>query len=144
MDSLRRSYANLKRNAAAGVEGVTWHAYGDNLEDNLVDLLDRVHRGAYRARPSRRVYIAKADGRQRPLGIASLEDKLPQRAVVEVMNAVYEADFLGFTHICSVTRSGKFQVKRRTSRKTMTAKLKDIRRVLTRRRHAPSHRKAGG
>ena len=98
LESLRRAYANLKRNAAAGVDGVTWQTYGENLEANLRDLLDRVHRGAYRARPSRRVYIAKADGRQRPLGIASLEDKLLQRAVADVMNAVYEADFLGFSY----------------------------------------------
>jgi len=97
-DSLRRSYASLSRRAAAGVDGVTWQTYGEDLERNLRDLLDRVHRGAYRARPSRRVYIAKADGRQRPLGIASLEDKLLQRAVAEVMNAVYEADFQGFSY----------------------------------------------
>ena len=84
--------------AAPGVDGVTWEQYGGNLEGNLLDLHARLHRGAYRARPSRRVYIPKADGRQRPLGIASLEDKLVQRAVVEVLNAIYEADFLGFSY----------------------------------------------
>jgi retron-type reverse transcriptase len=77
------------------VDGVTWGAYGVHLEDNLRDLHDRVHSGGYRAKPSRRAYIPKADGRMRPLGIASLEDKVVQRAVVEVLNAVYEEDFAG-------------------------------------------------
>jgi retron-type reverse transcriptase len=80
------------------VDGVRWQGYGQDLEANLRDLHARVHRGAYRARPSRRVYIAKADGRQRPLGVAALEDKLLQRAVVEVLDAVYEADVLGFSY----------------------------------------------
>ena len=75
---------------------MTWDAYGQNLRVNLEDLLRRVHSGAYRARPSRRVYIPKPDGRQRPLGIAVLEDKILQRAVVEVLNAVYEEDFSVF------------------------------------------------
>ena len=77
---------------------MTWEAYGQDLEVNLRDLHARVHAGRYRARPSRRAYIPKADGRQRPLGIAALEDKIVQRAVVEVLNAVYEADFLGFSY----------------------------------------------
>ena len=81
-----------------GVDGVTWASYGMNLEANLEDLHARVHSGAYRARPSRRAYIPKADGRQRPLGIAALEDKIVQRAVVEVLNAIYEEDFLGFSY----------------------------------------------
>jgi RNA-directed DNA polymerase len=80
------------------VDGVTWTAYGQDLEANLRDLHARVHSGAYRASPSRRVYIPKADGRLRPLGIASLEDKILQRAVVEVLNAIYEVDFLGFSY----------------------------------------------
>ena len=84
--------------AAPGVDGVTWHAYGQDLVENLRDLHGRVHSGAYRASPSRRVYIPKADGRLRPLGIASLEDKIVQRAVVGVLNAIYEADFLGFSY----------------------------------------------
>jgi RNA-directed DNA polymerase len=84
--------------AAAGVDEVTWQDYGNDLEENLRDLHTRVQRGAYRAKPSRRVYIAKADGRLRPLGVAALEDKIVQRAVVEVLNAVYEADFLGFSY----------------------------------------------
>jgi group II intron reverse transcriptase/maturase len=80
------------------VDGVTWAAYGENLEANLQDLHRRLHAGSYRAKPSRRAYIPKADGRQRPLGIAALEDKIVQRAVVEVLNAIYEVDFLGFSY----------------------------------------------
>jgi RNA-directed DNA polymerase len=98
VDRLRAAYFALRPKAAPGVDGVTWADYGRNLEDNLKDLHARVHRGAYRARPSRRVYIPKADGRQRPLGVAALEDKLLQRAVVEVLNAIYETDFLGFSY----------------------------------------------
>jgi len=98
LDRLRDAYLALSRKAAAGVDGVTWHQYGVGLEDNLRDLHAKLHRGAYRAKPSRRVFIPKADGRQRPLGIASLEDKLVQRAVVEVLNCIYETDFLGFSY----------------------------------------------
>jgi hypothetical protein len=89
VDRLRAAYWALKPKAAPGVDGVTWGDYGEDLEANLQDLHSRVHRGSYRARPSRRVYIPKPDGRQRPLGIAALEDKLLQRAVVEVLNAIY-------------------------------------------------------
>jgi len=98
VDRLRDAYLALKRKAAAGVDGVTWDEYGQGLEARLVDLHGRVQRGAYRAKPSRRVYIPKPDGRQRPLGIAALEDKIVQRAVVEVLNAIYEVDFLGFSY----------------------------------------------
>jgi len=98
VDLLKDAYSWLKRNAAPGVDGVTWQGYEQNLEANIVDLHARIHRGAYRARPSRRKYIAKPDGRQRPLGIAALEDKIAQRALVEVLNAVYEEDFLGFSY----------------------------------------------
>ena len=98
VELLRMSYFWLKRNAAPGVDGMTWGDYEQHLESNLMDLHARVHRGAYRALPSRRKYIPKADGRQRPLGIASLEDKIIQRAVVEVLNAIYEEDFLGFSY----------------------------------------------
>ena len=87
IDRLRTAYFALQRKAAAGVDGVTWSEYGQDLEARLADLLGRVHRGAYRAKPSRRVYIPKPDGRQRPLGIAALEDKIVQRAIVEVLNA---------------------------------------------------------
>jgi group II intron reverse transcriptase/maturase len=98
VDRLRAAYWALEPKAAPGVDGVTWADYGQDLEANLRDLHARVHRGAYRARPSRRAYIPKPDGRQRPLGIAALEDKILQRAVVEVLNAIYEADFLGFSY----------------------------------------------
>ena len=97
VDRLRAAYLALKPRAAPGVDGVTWTDYGSDLEENLRDLHARVHRGAYRARPSRRVFIPKPDGRLRPLGIAALEDKILQRAVVEVLNAIYETDFLGFS-----------------------------------------------
>jgi len=98
IDRLREAYQALRPAAAAGVDGVTWHAYGQDLEGNLQDLHRRVQAGAYRAKPSRRVYIAKADGRLRPLGIATLEDKLLQRAVAEVLSAIYESDFVGFSY----------------------------------------------
>src|ERR687891_13983 len=98
VDRLRAAYGALNPKAATGVDKVTWYGYGQDLEANLRDLHARVHRGAYRARPSRRVYIPKADGRQRPLGVAALEDKILQRAVVEVLNAIYETDFLGFSY----------------------------------------------
>ncbi len=97
-DRLRAAYRALSPKAAAGVDGVTWQSYGQDLEANLQDLHARLHRGAYRARPSRRAYIPKADGRLRPLGIAALEDKIVQRAVVEILNALYEVDFLGFSY----------------------------------------------
>jgi RNA-directed DNA polymerase len=95
---LMLAFDDLKKDAAPGVDGVTWRDYEQNLWDNLRDLHERVQSGRYRASPSRRVYIPKADGRQRPLGIATLEDKIVQRAVVEVLNAVYEADFRGFSY----------------------------------------------
>src|SRR5881396_1668511 len=95
---LRKSFYALKRKAAPGVDGTTWQEYETGLEDRLIDLHSRVHRGAYRAKPSRRVYIPKADGRQRPLGIAALEDKIVQQAVVTVLNQIYEVDFKGFSY----------------------------------------------
>src|SRR3954454_2379848 len=95
---LRKAYWAIRPQAAPGVDGVTWAEYGQGLEANLRDLHARLQAGRYRAKPSRRVYIPKADGRQRPLGIASLEDKIVQRAVVEVLNAVYEVDFRGFSY----------------------------------------------
>jgi RNA-directed DNA polymerase len=98
VDRLRAAYLVLRPRAAPGVDGVTWHEYGQNLEGNLRDLHARVHRGSYRAKPSKRAYIPKPDGRQRPLGIAALEDKIVQRAVVEVLGAIYEQDFLGFSY----------------------------------------------
>ena len=98
VDLLRDSFYALKRQAAPGVDGVTWKEYENGLEGRLADLHSRVHRGAYRAQPSRRVYIPKADGRQRPLGIAALEDKIVQQAVVIILNQIYEVDFQGFSY----------------------------------------------
>ena len=98
LDTLRMAYSSLKREAAPGVDGETWRHYGEELERNLQDLSERLKRGAYRAKPVRRVYIPKADGRQRPLGVTALEDKIVQRAAVEVLNAIYETDFLGFSY----------------------------------------------
>jgi RNA-directed DNA polymerase len=98
VDLLRNAFRWLKRDAAPGVDGLTWQQYEQNLESRLADLHERVHRGAYRAQPSRRKFIPKSDGRERPLGVAALEDKIVQRALVEVLNAIYEEDFLGFSY----------------------------------------------
>ena len=97
-DLLEQAFSELKADAAPGVDHLTWKDYEANLERNLEDLHDRVQRGAYRALPSRRVYIPKPDGRQRPLAVAALEDKIVQRAVVVLLNAIYEEDFLGFSY----------------------------------------------
>ena len=88
LDTLRMAYFRLKKEAAPGMDGETWRRYGEELENNLQDLSERLKRGAYRAKPVRRVFIAKADGRQRPLGVTVLEDKIVQRAAVEVLNAI--------------------------------------------------------
>ncbi len=98
LDRLRTAFFALKKDAAAGADGITWQQYSEDLEANLQALYERLHRGAYRAKPSRRVFIPKPDGRLRPLGIAALEDKILQRALVEVLNAIYENDFLGFSY----------------------------------------------
>ena len=98
VECLRKAYFGLKRNAAPGVDGETWRHYGENLEANLQDLADRLKRGAYRAKPVRRSFIPKPDGRQRPLGVTVLEDKIAQRATAEVLNGIYETDFLGFSY----------------------------------------------
>ena len=99
VDLLKQSFRALERNAAPGIDGVTWYAYQEqNLEEKLKDLHGRIHRGSYRARPAKRTYIPKADGTQRPLDILCLEDKIVQQAVVYVLEAIYEADFLGFSY----------------------------------------------
>jgi len=98
VSTLREAYYELKRDAAPGVDGETWRQYGENLESNLTDLSARLRRGAYRAKPVRRVFITKDDGRQRPLGVTALEDKIAQRATVEVLNGIYETDFLGISY----------------------------------------------
>jgi RNA-directed DNA polymerase len=98
VDLLTDAYAALRREAAPGADGMTWRSYGENLERNIQNLHQRLHRGAYRAQPVRRRYIPKSDGRMRPLGIASLEDKIVQKAVVDILNAIYEHEFLGFSY----------------------------------------------
>src|SRR5438445_7712130 len=98
VDLLKRSYLSLERDSAPGIDGVTWQSYGENLEEKLEDLHDKVHRGSYRARPARRTYIPKADGSKRPLSILCLEDKIVQQAVATVLEAIYEEDFLGFSY----------------------------------------------
>src|SRR2546428_5302307 len=98
IDHLAEAFSELKENAAAGVDGLTCRDYEQHLERNLWDLHARVHRGAYRAQPSRRVYIPKPDGGQRPLAVAALEDKIVQRATATVLNAIYEEGFLGFSY----------------------------------------------
>jgi group II intron reverse transcriptase/maturase len=98
LSTLREAYYGLKRDAAPGVDGETWRQYGERLESNLTDLSARLRRGAYRAKPVRRVFITKEDGRQRPLGVTALEDKIAQRAAVMVLNGIYETDFLGFSY----------------------------------------------
>jgi group II intron reverse transcriptase/maturase len=98
LSRLWAAYVAVNPQAAPGVDKVTWEDYGQDLRANLEDLLQRVHSGAYRAKPTRRAYIPKPDGRMRPLGIAALEDKILQRAVVEVLNAIYEEDFCGFSY----------------------------------------------
>jgi hypothetical protein len=97
-DTLRMAFYALKRKAAPGVDGVTWQDFETDLEPRLADLHGRVHRGAYHPQPSRRTYIPKADGRERPLAIAALEDKIVQGATVMVLNAIYEVDFVGFSY----------------------------------------------
>ena len=105
VELLTSSFYQLKKNAAAGVDEVTWHEYEVSLEDRISDLHGRIHRGGYRAKPSRRVYIPKPDGRLRPLGIASLEDKVVQHAVRTVLQCIYEEDFLGFSYGFRPSRS---------------------------------------
>src|SRR5712672_2806337 len=98
IDLLERSYLSLEQDSAPGIDGVTWQTYGENLEEKLKDLHDKVHRGSYRARPARRTYIPKADGSKRPLSILCLEDKIVQQAVATVLEAIYEEDFLGLSY----------------------------------------------
>ena len=99
VEALRWAFFALKRNAAAGADGMTWRMYEEGLEGRLADLHDRVHSGAYRAMPSRRVNIPKPDGGTRPLGVAAIEDKIVQKAVAEIiLTPIYEAEFLGFSY----------------------------------------------
>ena len=98
IELLKQSYLALKHDAAPGIDGVTWQSYGENLEEKLKVLHDQVHRGSYRAHPAKRSYIPKADGSKRPLSIWCLEDKIVQQAVVRVLEAIYEEDFVGFSY----------------------------------------------
>ena len=98
VDQLRKAYLSMKRHAAPGVDDQTWQSYAEDLESNLLDLSGRLRRGAYRAKPVKRTYVPKADGSQRPIGVPVLEDKIVQRATVEVLNNIYEADFKGFSY----------------------------------------------
>jgi len=98
VDTLQTAFYALRRKAAPGVDGMTWQDYEADLEPRLRELHERVQRGAYRPQPSRRTYIPKADGKQRPLAIAALEDKIVQGATVMVLNAIYEGDFVGFSY----------------------------------------------
>lgn len=102
VERLRQAYRALKHDASAGVDGETWRHYGEGLEGNLQELSQRLKRGAYRAKPVRRAYITKANGRQRPLGVPALEDKLVQRATVELLNAIYERDFVDFSRLTPI------------------------------------------
>ncbi len=98
VEALEAAFLSLSRKAAAGVDGIRWMDYAGNMKNNITDLHRRLHQGSYRAQPGRRHYIPKADGKQRPLGIASLEDKIVQYALVKILNAVYENDFMGFSY----------------------------------------------
>ena len=135
--ALEDAFRAIARNAAAGVDGVTWRDYEADLERKLADLHARVLSGAYRATPSRRVYIPKPDGGRRPLAVAALEDKIVQRAVVDVLNAIYEEDFLGFTFICGQSRNGGFQLNRKSRADRVRTKLKNIKEGLRKRLHEP-------
>jgi len=98
IEHLRKSYIGLNRNAVSGVDDVTWRQYGEDLEKRLANLHERIHNGTYRAKPSKRIYVPKPDGRQRPIGIAALEDKIAEMAVVTILNRIYEEEFLGFSY----------------------------------------------
>jgi RNA-directed DNA polymerase len=98
VDLLREAYGKLNPRAAPGVDEVTWKEYGQGLEERLVDLHGRVHRGCYRAKPSKRIYLRKPDGKQRPIGVAAMEDKIVQQAVGWVLQRIYEEEFLGFSY----------------------------------------------
>jgi RNA-directed DNA polymerase len=102
---LRESYYSLKRDAVPGVDEVTWHEYGEDLESRLESLHGRIHKGTYRAKPSKRIYVPKPDGKQRPIGIAALEDKIAELAVVTILNQIYEEEFLGFSYGFRLGRS---------------------------------------
>ena len=135
---LAEAFSELKEDAAPGIDGLTWWDYGLNLERNLEDLHARIHRGAYQALPSRRVYIPKPDGRQRPLAVAALEDKIVQRATAAVLNAIYEEDFLGFTHSWVKSRKGKNVVRQTTAKNRFARSLARVKDWCRTHRHLSS------
>src|SRR6516162_314336 len=152
IEVLRASFFGLKKTAAPGVDERTWIDYAEHLEANLLSLHIRIHTGAYRALPSRRKYIPKADGRQRPLGIAAIEDKIVQAAVVTVLTPIYKSEFLGFSygfrpkrrrsiflgfkHYCATRRDGSgFVLGRKPMAKRMRTKLREIKKQLMATRH---------
>lgn len=135
VDRLREAYLGLAPHAAPGEDRVTWQQYGRELEANLRALSRRLANGVYRAKPVKRVYIPKADGRQRPIGIPALEDKIVQRATVAVLNAVYETDFLGFSYGFRPGRGQHNALDALTIAKRLRAKLKEIKLELRRRMH---------
>src|SRR5215510_1092609 len=136
VDVLRWAFFNLKKQAAPGVDELTWVDYAADLDLNLADLHARVHSGAYRALPSRRVYIPKADGKQRPLGIAALEDKIVQAAVVAILTPIYEAEFLGFSYGYSSVSTSSTTSPRSLASSATPSSCRSVRR--SRRRLCPS------
>lgn len=132
---LMQSFLQLKRQSALGCDGVTWEGYAQNVHDNFRELHARLHRGQYKPRPSRQVFIPKEDGSERPLSILCLEDKIVQQAVVTVLNQIYETDFLGFTHYIGELHNGKAAVMRKTRRSRRIAQLKAIKQALRKRLH---------
>jgi hypothetical protein len=119
VEQLRQAYHGVKHDASAGIDGESWRGYGEDLEGNFRDLSERLRRGAYRARPVKRVYIPKADGRKRPIGVPALEDKIVQRAVVQVLNAVWEQEFLGMFHM-EICRRWLRVLRRRSHKHNLT------------------------
>lgn len=99
MERLHTAYLKLNPKAAQGIDQTTWQEYGEQLKPRLATLQDHIHKGTYRARPSKRIWLPKADGKQRPIGIASLEDKIVQQALVDILQPIYEEDFLGFSYV---------------------------------------------
>jgi len=136
-EQLRASFYELNRQAARGVDGVSWNDYQLNLEPRIQDLYTRIQSGQYRPLPARRIFIPKEDGEVRPLSILGIEDKLAQQAVVTLLSQIYESDFLGFTHFCTKTRNGVFMVGRKTARKRLVNQIKAIYGDLRRRMHHP-------
>lgn len=135
---LRRAYFALNAKAAEGIDDVSWEVYGEELDTHIPDLCTRVHTNRYKPKPVKRIWIPKANGQQRPIGITAIEDKVVQQAVVWVLEAIYEVDFLGFTHFCSVRWStGDFALRRITIAKRQRETIAAIKKWLMHNRHLP-------